>query len=168
MSTQTATETMEVMSVPADMLALRPVEQPLWIAIPSLAKTTITGHTNARFHQRVTLTDVKLQKAYVFTGSGEDEMAMAIQGSNEKGTVQLQVLEGEQPYRMLSVLCEFSSQGPDGRLERSKVLAPRVLCEYQEPQLLKRMTWEICSEDGVDSDYNDSVIRITADINLQI
>ncbi|KAG8413024.1 hypothetical protein J3458_013445 [Metarhizium acridum] len=169
MGTQTTTQTVETMSVPADMLALRTVDQqPLCVTVPGNAPITVTGHTNARYFQKVTVEDIANKTTYVFTGSGEDETAMEVQGSKEKGVVLLHALESKPLYRTLTVLCEYSSQGPSGRLEKSAVLVPRVLYEYNGPRHLKRMSWEIFTEDGVDNDYNDSVIRIVADVNQDL
>ncbi|TWU75111.1 hypothetical protein ED733_001470 [Metarhizium rileyi] len=156
----------KTMSVPADMLALRTVEQPVHITVPGTAQITVTGHTNARFYQKVTVTDVANGKIYIFTGSGENETEMKVHGSEEKGPVLLDTLPSQPLHRTLTVLFEFSSQG-EGSLEKSAVLMPRVQCEYNGLQHLKRMSWEITSEDGVDSDYNDAVIRIVADVDYK-
>lgn len=168
MTTQTTTQTFETMSVPADMLALRTIEQPFSLAVPGDAQITVTCHTNARYYQKVTVEDVTNKKSWVFFGSGEDETPMEVQGSKEKGVVLLRALESKPFFRTLRILCEYSCQGPSGRLEKSDVLVPQMRCEYNGPQHLKRISWEIFTEDGVDKDYNDSVIRITAEVDKDL
>uniref|UniRef100_A0A1Y1L4V8 Uncharacterized protein n=1 Tax=Photinus pyralis TaxID=7054 RepID=A0A1Y1L4V8_PHOPY len=167
MSTQTTTQTFETMSVPADMLALRTIEHPFCLAVPGDAQITVTCHTNARYYQKVTVEDVANEKTFVFCGSGENETPMEVQGSKEKGVVLLHALESK-PFRTFKIDCEYSSKGPSGKFEKSDVLVPQMRCEYDKPQHLKRMSWEIFTEDGVDKDYNDSVIRIVAEVDMDL
>ncbi|KAK2761192.1 hypothetical protein FQN54_001713 [Arachnomyces sp. PD_36] len=155
-------------SVPKDMLALRAVREPFYITVPGNAEITVTGHTNARFYQKVTVTDVTGGQTYIFTGSGEREKVMAIDGSSAQSQVTLDSLESKPLYRTLYLSFEYSPSGSGGKLQTADVLAPRTRSEYDGPHNLKQISWEISSEDGQDKDFDDSVIQITAHINKDL
>jgi hypothetical protein len=70
-------------------------------------------------------------------------------------------------YRTLSVFCEYSVNGEEETFSESKVLCPRTLSHYDESgsNAPLRISWEISTEDGGDEDFNDSVIRIVANLD---
>ncbi|GAB1197489.1 hypothetical protein APSETT444_006784 [Aspergillus pseudonomiae] len=132
-------------------------EGPVVISIPDGAKVHISGKTNADFRQRVTVEEIGRGK-YIFEGSGEDK-AMTLEGGDE--SVDLEPIKGS-GFRTWTINFQNSSSGAEYRM--SKVLRPVYNTVYDANYKVQKMEWEIASEDNVDDDYNDAIIRFSADI----
>ncbi|KAB8264080.1 hypothetical protein BDV32DRAFT_92311 [Aspergillus pseudonomiae] len=132
-------------------------EGPVVISIPDGAKVHISGKTNADFRQRVTVEEIGRGK-YIFEGSGEDK-AMTLEGGDE--CVDLEPIKGS-GFRTWTINFQNSSSGAEYRM--SKVLRPVYNTVYDANYKVQKMEWEIASEDNVDDDYDDAIIRFSADI----
>ncbi|KAK1143435.1 hypothetical protein N8T08_006763 [Aspergillus melleus] len=136
-------------------------KQPVMVTIPADAKIGITGRTNADYHQKVTVKDVTGTAQYVFQGSGEGQ-ALTLHGGSDNSRVSLEPITGGR-VRTLAINFEHSSEGPSGTFTDSLALNPTIQTVHDASNNVKNMYWEIASEDNVDMDYNDAIIRIEAD-----
>ncbi|KAE8356173.1 hypothetical protein BDV28DRAFT_127769 [Aspergillus coremiiformis] len=134
-------------------------ESPVVVSIPGGARIHITGVTNADFHQKVTVQEVGREQ-YVFEGSGEAK-SMLLRGGAE--SVDLEPLAGS-GFRTWTINFQNSASGAEDSFKTSKVLRPIYNTVYDDNYNVRSMQWEIASEDNVDDDYNDAIIRIVADI----
>ncbi|KAL2857462.1 hypothetical protein BJX68DRAFT_228845, partial [Aspergillus pseudodeflectus] len=143
---------------------MRDLPQPIAIPIPGWATVTISGTTNAAYHQRVTVTDVTNGgQTFILRGQGEGSTPMSVDGQPPtNGSVILDAVEPS--YRTLLLTCEFSSSGREDDFSLSRVVHPRTWAEYYPDGTYTpvRIFWEIDVEDGADLDYNDSIITIAA------
>ncbi|PLB45269.1 hypothetical protein P170DRAFT_440410 [Aspergillus steynii IBT 23096] len=136
-------------------------KQPVVVSIPAEAKIGITGTTNADYHQRVTVKDVTGTTQYVFQGNGEGK-PLTLHGGSDNSRVSLEPITGSR-MRTLAINFEHSSEGPTGTFTDSLALNPTTQTVHDAGYNVKSMSWEIASEDNVDMDYNDAIIRIVAD-----
>lgn len=134
-------------------------EGPVVVSIPEGAKIHITGMTNADFHQRVTVKEIGKEE-YIFEGHGEAQPMVLKGGAN---SVDLEPIAGS-GFRTWTINFQNSSSGSDDSYRVSKVLRPIYNTVYDNDYKVRSMQWEIASEDNVDDDYNDAIIRIVADI----
>lgn len=150
---------------PTAIIATSCIQQPVRITVPGTATISITAETNASYHQKVTVSDITGGTQYTFHGQGEGKpMQVKNQTQND-----ITLAAVGNPYRTLSVFCEHSIKGEEGTFSESKVLCPRTLSHYEESGSASnaplRISWEISTEDGGDEDFNDSVIRIVANLD---
>ncbi|KAE8383266.1 hypothetical protein BDV26DRAFT_287766 [Aspergillus bertholletiae] len=146
---------------PSDNL-VHPKGCPVVISTPSSARVRIVGRTNADFHQRVTVKEVGREE-YIFEGSGENK-AMTLKGGNVE-SVDLGPLEADDgKFRTWTFNFQNSSSGAEDSFTASKVLRPVYHAVHDAEYKVQAMEWEISSEDNIDDDYNDAVIRLVADL----
>ncbi|KAE8347846.1 hypothetical protein BDV24DRAFT_2134 [Aspergillus arachidicola] len=134
-------------------------EGPVVISIPESAKIHIVGKTNADFRQRVTVEEIGKDK-YIFEGSGEGKPMTLVGGSE---SVDLEPIKGT-GFRTWKIDFQNSSSGAEDSFRMSKVLRPVYNTVYDADYKVRKMEWEIASEDNIDDDYNDAIITVSADI----
>lgn len=122
---------------------------PIQINIPGDVQVWITCNSHASFYQRVTLSDIHSADTVVFSGSGEGVPMKTAEGSTIYSPS-----NSRQGYT-INALFEYSKTGLNGPFLSSLVQDPILPPEEGQGTFVT-----ITSEDGSDSDNNDSYLII--------